>query len=241
MEDIKAKILALMSKTLENGCTEAEAMLASKKVQEMLNKYQLSLSDIKIKESKCITGEYDTQLRAAAPTQHCLYGIGKFTDTKVWMHTHNKLISGHDRIFYKFFGLEHDVLIAEYITKLCDWAIIYDGEDFKSSETYSLTPKNKRAKVLLDFRIAMAQRIGQKLLDMKAAQDRQNASDGRSLVVVKGAVVTEEFAKLRLRLKDAKMGHQFSNAAAYAAGTAAGDRLNINPGVTQGTRRPELV
>lgn len=238
MEDIKAKILALMSKTLENGCTEAEAMMASKKVQEMLNKYQLSLSDIKIRESKCTTGSYDTQLRAAAPTQHCVYGISKFTDTKAWLHTD---VMQNGRIFYKFFGLEHDVLIAEYITKLCDWAIIYDGEDFKSSETYSITPKNKRSKVLLDFRIAMAQRIGAKLLEMKTSQEARNASDGRSLVVVKGAVVTEEYAKLGLRLRSAKMGHQFSNAAAYAAGTAAGDRLNINPGVTQGTRRPELL
>lgn len=239
MEDIKIKILGLMSKTLENGCTEAEAMAASKKVQELLNRYQLSLSDIKIKESKCVTGEYDTQLRAAAPTQYCLYGIGKFTDVMVWFHTSDKHRDGHDRISYKFFGLEHDVLIAEYITKLCDWAIIYDGEDFKRTDTYSLA--SKRSKVLLDFRVAMAQRISKKLMEMKEAQEHQNASDGRSLVVVKGAIITEEFAKLRLRLYTARMGHQFSNAEAYNAGTAAGDRLNINPGVTQGTRRPELA
>jgi len=225
MDDIKQKILGLMAKTISNGCTEEEAMAASKKVQEMLNKYQLSLSDIKLKESKCITGEYDTKLRAQSPVQWCIAAVGYFTDTIPWSSYHG------DIIFYKFFGLEHDVLIAEYVTKICDWAIIYEGEDFKGHEAYSLTPKGARSKVLRDFRTAMAYRIAKRLREMKNAQNSMNASTGRDLVVVKGAIISEEFAKLNMRLKTGKSKYEFTNAAAYAAGTAAGDRLSINPGV----------
>ena len=229
MEDIKRKILGLMAKTTENGCSEDEAMNASAKVQEMLNKYQLSLSDIKIKESKCTTGLYDTRLNAHAAVYHCVTAIAKFTDTKCWIANHG---GEHGHIAYAYFGLEHDVMIAEYVTKICDWAIIYGGEDFKSSSIYGDAPKGHRHKVLSDFRYAMACRIAKRLRDMKAAQEAVNASDGRSLVVVKGAVVTEEFAKLNMNLKGGRKGTvNITSAAAYEAGTVAGDKVSINPGL----------
>jgi hypothetical protein len=236
MEDIKRKILALMAKTTDNGCSEAEAMMAAEKVQSMLNQYQLSLSDIKLKESKCVTGDYDTQLRAAAPTEQCVTAVAYFTDTKCWQST-----EAGGFIHYKFFGLEHDVMIAEYIMKVCDWAIIYEGEDFKNSDVYAHSPNRSRS--LKDFRYAMAVRIGTRLREMKDAQNRANASDGRSLVVVKGAIVTDEFAKLNLRLNRAKGGaHTYRDAAAMNAGQAAANRVNINPGVSdRAQRRPELT
>ena len=236
MEDIKRKILALMAKTTENGCSEAEAMMAAKKVQSMLNQYQLSLSDIKIKESKCITGDYDTKLRAAAATENCVNAVAYFTDTKCWKSTE---IGGF--IHYKFFGLEHDVMIAEYIVKICDWAIIYEGEDFKNTEMYIYSLNRSRS--LKDFRFAMSVRIGKRLREMKDAQNKMNASDGRSLVVVKGAIITEEFAKLNMRLRGrSRASHQCRDAAAMNAGYAAGDRVNISPGVSdRAQRRPELT
>lgn len=241
MDDpIKARILALMSKTTENGCTEEEAMAASQKVQELLNKYQLSLSDIKIKESKCTKGKYDTGLKAHPAIFHAISSIGKFTDTKVWYD----LRGGDDgKIAYKFFGLEHDVIIAEYITKVCDWAIIYAGEDFKGTDTYARCEKSKRSKVLGEFRNAMAMRLGKRLREMKDLQERQNASDGRSLVVLKGTVVTEEWAKLNMRLGKAKASNiKFTNAEAYHAGTSAGDRVALNPGVNaRGTTAQEKL
>jgi hypothetical protein len=121
-------------------------------------------------------------------------------------------------------------MIAEYVTKVCDWAIIYGGEDFKSSSTYSDTLKGKRHLVLSDFRYAMACRISKRLYDMKAAQAAP--SDGRSLVVTKSAIVTEEFAKLGLSLNKGRSKNvRVTNEAAYQAGTAAGDSVSINPGM----------
>lgn len=82
-DSIKKRILALMAKTTENGCTEAEAMAAAKKVQELLHMYQLDLSDIKIKESKCTTGTYEVQQKADPMVFYVINAIGKFTDTEV--------------------------------------------------------------------------------------------------------------------------------------------------------------
>ena len=233
MEDIKAKIMALMAKTTQNGCTEEEAIAASRKVQELLHKYQLSLSDIRIKEEKCVTGEYDTQLKAKSALNYCIVAISKFTDTKCWRSIRN------DVIYYKYFGFEHDVLIAEYITKLIDWAIIYAGEDFKDSSTYRNS--TKRSKILEEFKIAMAWRLNDRLNEMKAAQDN-TMSSGKSLIVVKDAIVTEEYAKLNMKLSKGKKGtKRLTSYEAYAAGTAAGDKVSINPGLRSENDRRETL
>lgn len=44
--DIKAKIEKLLSKTVENGCTMAEAIAAAKMVQKLIGKYHIELAEI---------------------------------------------------------------------------------------------------------------------------------------------------------------------------------------------------
>ena len=50
---LKARIAALLAKTVENGCTEGEALSAAAKVAELLDRHALSLSDVEIRESPC--------------------------------------------------------------------------------------------------------------------------------------------------------------------------------------------
>jgi len=228
-DSIKKRILALMAKTTENGCTEDEAMAASAMVQKMLHKYQMDLSDLKIQESECLQGTYDAQQKTDPMVVWCISAIGYFTDTKVWKH--------RDRDgwrSYKYFGLEHDVMIAEYITKICDWAIIFGGEDFKDTESWKLATKSKRVKLKQDYQYGMACRLSQRLTEMKDKQrfdDKQTT--GRDLVVVKDAVVEAEFNKLDLNLKKGRSSMRKVDSRAYAAGVAAGDKVALNPGVTK--------
>lgn len=228
MDDIKKRILALMAKTTENGCTEQEAILASQKVQELLNKHQLSISDLKLKEESNVRhGEYNTRVKSQTALHHCLSDIGYFTDCKVWFSTASA------SMVYKYFGLDHDVMIAEYITKVIDWALIYGGEDFKDDPTYQMTPKSGRSKILLDFRNGMALRIAQKLRTMKDEQSKVNiASTGRDLVIVKSNIVAAEWDKQGIRLSKARASTMnIRSADAYNAGARAGDNFNLNAGI----------
>ena len=49
LDRLKTRIQGLRSKTTDNGCTEAEALLAAAKVAELLDRYDLSLTDIEIR------------------------------------------------------------------------------------------------------------------------------------------------------------------------------------------------
>lgn len=226
-EAIKRKILALMAKTTENGCTEEEAMAAAEMVQSMLHKYQLDLSEIEIRESKVIQGAYDTGLRGNTPLEWTVSAIAFFTDCKAWIGRNE-----HREVVYKYFGLEHDVMIAEYITKICDWAIIWEAEEWKtSSDQYASASGSRRGKLKHDFQYGMALRLAKRIREMKRKQDN-SMSTGTDLVVVKSAVVDQEFAKLGLNLSKARGGGKKSiDPGAYAAGAAAGDKVKINPGV----------
>ena len=46
LDRLKTRIQGLRSKTTNNGCTEAEALLATAKVAELLDRYDLSLTEI---------------------------------------------------------------------------------------------------------------------------------------------------------------------------------------------------
>ena len=50
---LKSRIQGLRSKTTDNGCTEAEALLAAAKVAELLDRYDLSLTDVEIRDAPC--------------------------------------------------------------------------------------------------------------------------------------------------------------------------------------------
>jgi hypothetical protein len=49
LDKLKLRIQALRAKTIDNGCTEDEALSAAAKVAELLDRYDLSLSDVDIR------------------------------------------------------------------------------------------------------------------------------------------------------------------------------------------------
>jgi hypothetical protein len=226
---IKRQILGLMAKTSENGCSEEEAMAASEKVQALLHKYQLTLSDIELQDSVCITSAYDVGQKSDAMVSLVLTAIGEFTDCKVWRE-HD--LEGY--ISYKFFGLEHDVLIAEYITKICDWAIVYGAEDFKDDPMYQMADKRRRPKMKKSFQQGMATRLSQRILKMKIDQRKADIeTTGRDLVVVKGAVVQSEWEKQGIVLSRGRRTRSKTvDPYAYGSGKTAADKVQLNEGVS---------
>ncbi len=57
LDRVKARIKALTEKTVQNGCTEAEAMSAADMVGRLLERYALSMDEIEVRTSKCVLRE----------------------------------------------------------------------------------------------------------------------------------------------------------------------------------------
>jgi hypothetical protein len=49
-QEIAAKVRALLAKTVDQGCTEQEAIAAAAKAKELMDRYQVDLSEIELEE-----------------------------------------------------------------------------------------------------------------------------------------------------------------------------------------------
>ena len=67
LDKVLSRIQALRSKTVEQGCTEAEALLAASKVAELLDQYGLTLSEIGMKSQSCASEGVETSRRRRSP------------------------------------------------------------------------------------------------------------------------------------------------------------------------------
>src|SRR3954452_22013053 len=84
LDRLKTRIQGLRSKTTDNGCTEAEALLAATKVAELLDRNDLSLTYIEILNSPCEQREYQTYRKKRIPLDDCVSAVANFCDCRVW-------------------------------------------------------------------------------------------------------------------------------------------------------------
>ena len=230
LDKLKTRIQALRAKTIDNGCTEDEALSAAAKVAEMLDRYDLSLTDIDIREAPCERREYETYRKKRIPLDDCIGAVASFCDCRVWREKNQ---AGESR--YVFFGLRSDIEVAHYLAELIDAAVRSELGRYKTTSDYGRFRHNERHLANASFALGMVASIADKLTAMKAARDQVNHSTGRGLVVLKASVVDAEFDKLDLKLRTTRSTGRTVSLTAYEAGGVAGASLAINPGIAEST------
>jgi hypothetical protein len=220
------RIQGLRAKTVGNGCTEGEALAAAAKVAELLDRYDLSLTDVEIREAPCERRTYETHRKKRIPLDDCIGAIAEFCDCRVWRE---KNPDGEAR--YVFFGLRPDVEVAHYLTELIDSAVRAELGRYKTMPDYQRFRHQERHMANASFALGMVASIADKLTAMKAGRDKANNETGRDLVVVKAAVVDVELEKLGLTLQMVGRAGRMVSPMAYEAGGAAGASLAINPAI----------
>ena len=232
-EAVAGKIRALLNKTLENGATEAEAMSAAAKARELMDCYRLSMSDVEIQAEPIETVDLRRgKAKAVAPTDYCMGGIQAYCGVRMWYHTDRQ--TGYRRA--RILGLKSDAEMARYLYEMIRGAIETETEAHHRTEIW-LDSANRR-KATSSFQVGMAVRIDTRLREMARALDPvAKTATGTSLVVVKGAVVKQAFDALGLKFKGHLGGMSASSGGSYAAGRAAGDRVNLSRPVSSGDTR----
>ena len=147
LDKLRGRVRALRAKTIDNGCTEDEALAAAAKVAELLDRHDLSLSDVELRDSQCERGVYETYRKKRIPIVGCIGAVAHFCDCKVWREKN----PDGDTI-YVFFGLPGDVEVALYLTALIDnavtapnWAATRPAAIICASGTRSVTSPMRRS------------------------------------------------------------------------------------------------
>ena len=222
LDKLKTRIQGLRAKTTDNGCTEGEALSAAAKVAELLDRHDLSLTDVEIREALCERREYETHRNKRIPLGDCLGAIAAFCDCRVWRE---KTPKGEAR--YVFFGLRSDIEAAHYLTDLIDSAVRSELGRYKTTPAYQRFLHKERHMANASFTLGMIASIADKLTAMKARRDQANTGAGRDLVVLKASVVDAELDKLGLKLTTVRRPTRMVSPKAYDAGGAAGASLAI--------------
>lgn len=232
-----ARIRALLSKTVDNGCTEEEAMAAAAKAGELMDRYGIESSEVEIRAEKCTAGSHRSRAgkrgdreraNRASEITHVAIAIAKFCTCRVWT-------SGPE---VRFFGLPHDVEVAVYMSDAIETAMRSSFRRYRKGP--DRPPLISGHALRSDFMGAMASRLSHRLDEMRRARDgeKHQTSDGRSLVAVKGQVVEEQYSDYaKLHNMKLRPGGTYSwrHGDAAAAGRAAADAHEFRAGVTSRT------
>ena len=221
LDKVLSRIQALRGKTVEQGCTEAEALLAAGKVAELLDQYGLTLSEIDMKTQSCAGEGIETSRRRRSPLDECAGAIALFCDCRTW---YEMTPQGHIR--HIFFGLPADVAGARYLYEKIEEAFETETAEFKRSELYDQHPSAKRGSATTSFQAGLGHGICAKLDRRKAERAAAfRASGGRDLVPVKRDVIEDELAAMGMRLKAVQTGRKNLLAKAYKKGRVTGENL----------------
>jgi len=227
IDKIKVRIFNLMQKTVENGCSHAEAMMAMQKAGELMDFYNLSLSDIHINNDKCVRKNFQIPTKSHAFT-FVAVPLAKYCDVKVWQS--DKTIS--------IFGLPADCDIFEYFFNIIFNTMKKMEVDYKKSDEYNSIPEyvaNRRGYTLSYMRgVANGFIVTlNKMIEAKAASEIEKT--GRSLVLVKSVKIEEEFKKtIGIKLYNKK--RSFTTQNSFYTGFNDGKKVALNNGVTGNTR-----
>lgn len=229
-QDLIKRIRALQAKTVQNGCTEQEALAAATLAAKLIDKFGFEQSELEIKLEPLTEDTYLGPGKTLAGAWYVASAIQDYCDVRAFREQVG------DRHVIKVFGRETDVALANYLLNLCATAFVHEWRAFakqyrqETGQTVAQKPGNtKRA-----FELGMGSRLSQRFKEMKAARNTQmdpnSNRTGKDLVLVKNAVVDEEFAK-RYKTKETKSRSGKTDISAYLAGVSAGNRVSINPGV----------
>jgi hypothetical protein len=195
-------------------------------VAELLDRYELSLSDVEIRAAACERRVYETRNRKRIPIDDCIGAIADFCGCRIWRE---KDAAGEVR--YVFFGLPADIEAAHALTELVDTAVRTELGRYKTSADYRQFRHQERHLANASFALGMVGSIADKLAAMKVERDEVKNSTGRGLVVLKTAVVDTELEKLDLQLRTVERPRRMIAPEAYDAGDAAGASFTINPAI----------
>ena len=213
------RIKGLRSKTLDQGCTEEEALAAAAKVAELLDRYGLTLDAATLREEQCEGLRVETDRKRTAPVDDCLVAIAGFCDCRVWRETTHE-----GTLRAVFFGLRPDVAAAGMLHQVVEAAFDSETDRFRGGDTYGRLAGGDRRSAANSFQIGLAHGISGKLMALRTQRQAAMATkSGRDLVPLKASVIDEEFEALGLDLTSKKSSRtRRVNSEAYRSGHSAG-------------------
>jgi hypothetical protein len=213
------KIKALLAKTTANGATEHEMLAALDKAAAMQDAYDITDEELRIAKDEAAMLHADPpDLKDPHKIKWRLtYGIAQFCGVQIFRSRHETGL--------KCIGMPSDVQFAMWL--------LDNLADFIFNALYEhligcCAPPSERRIITRSFTEACCGRITDRLLELVERSKKARTSNGRELVVVKDTAIKAFMKEHDIRLRTTCCSSSSNvDAAAQAAGRAAGDRASF--------------
>jgi hypothetical protein len=218
------KIKALLAKTTANGATEAEMLAALDKAAALMDAYDVSDEDVQVAKDEAAMLHADPpDLKDPHSIKWRLcHGVGEFCGVQIYRSRRETGL--------KCIGMASDVQFALWL--------LDNLADFVFHELYKhligcLAPQSERRVITRSFTEACCERISDRLRALVKRSEAERTSNGRELIIIKDAAIKAFMKDKGIHLRKCS-GYAPStfDAAARAAGRAAGDRATFGRPVT---------
>ncbi len=198
-------------------------MAAAAKVTELLNRHDLSMSELELQAQPCMRVELPTGRSRIGPIDECAPAVADFVDCRSWFET-----DAEGRLIQVFFGLPADIKAAATLMPLIARAFETEANRFRASPDYLRGRGGKRRALHTSFVLGLSHGIQAKLAAMRKGREAAlHRLSGRDVAVAKAGVLDAEMDKLGLHLRSRNPSEHPVNPAAFDAGQAAGERFEM--------------
>jgi hypothetical protein len=219
---IARTIRALLAKTVENGCTEAEAVSAATIAAKLLARHEMDLDEAEIRATPFEERAHAEPDALGERLVRPAGAIATLTRCSWW-----RTGPGISPVRITFLGLSHEVEIAGYLLAICARAMRSESERLGLG---LLRPdaRRRRLNAFLDgMSVSLRDRI-------QAMVPPEPAAEGRGLVVLRGALVAEELARRGIELEDMRARGAMELEPDFVTGRRAGDAVALDRGLSGG-------
>lgn len=215
-EKIALKIKALLEKTVENGCTEGEAMAAASKAALLMKEHDLTYKDCTNLRKEIEDEPHGTCGREfkVHDVRFCCSNIADYLNCFYWR-------SGKNMIF---FGSKTNTELAHHMVDLIRTAMDTEWARYNKRADHNVHGKTARK----SFMMGMVNRICDRIEKLK--NERVAEATGNALVIVKDDVVNQQFTAYKAvtgtKISTTRQPYTMHQKS-YAAGDEAGKRVDL--------------
>lgn len=230
-ESLLRKIRALLAKTTENGCTEAEMLSAMSMAQAMMDAHEVSQDEIN--ETKKENAIKETMKDMRDPHHIRAYmtvKISEFTNTKCWRNEYKS-----QKWRYNFVGLSSDVEFAIWLTEHLTMFVQKELKNYIWINSYTSLEASSKRRVINGFVLGCTAKINTRLGELIAQGKVKANQNANALIVVKSELIERKMQELGLSLLQPHQRSSSFEPDGYKAGQAAGDKANFGRPVGSGS------
>jgi Protein of unknown function (DUF2786) len=217
-EGLLEKIRGLLAKTLDNGCTESEAMAALDKARAMMDAYAVTEAELNLtREEKAILRREPPGTKDPHRIKwRLLSSVAQFCGCEAWRKTHERALV--------FCGLPSD---AQFATWLLDTLTAFVLAELTNYLMDADPSKQDRREAIRSFVAGCTERINQRLEELCQQSAMLASSNAKALVVIKGQAVKAKMEELDIHLRSCSVSCGAGDDSSYRAGAAAAERASF--------------